>query len=161
MNKDILLEYRFALELLDAYDHQCIEEIDGVPSTGKLKYDECIELISEMNFSSSVFGKEKEEGKLKGILSSIEQTFINNEIYPSLEEKAANLLYFLIKDHPFVDGCKRIGAAIFLLYLKKNNAINRITNNTLVALVLLIAESRAEDKENIIKIVKSILCNYL
>ena len=71
MNQDILSEYKFALELLDAYDHQCIEEIDGVPSTGKLKYDECIELISEMNFSSSVFGKEKEEGKLKGELKDI------------------------------------------------------------------------------------------
>ncbi|MDO4501191.1 MAG: Fic family protein [Erysipelotrichaceae bacterium] len=76
-----------------------------------------------MKFDSDVFGVEKENGKLNGILEAVYQNVFGVEVYPSIEEKAANLLYFLIKDHPFADGCKRIGAAIFLEFLNRNNAL--------------------------------------
>ena len=106
------------------------------------------------------FGVEKEEGKLNGILEAIEQTVFGENIYSSSEEKASNLLYFLIKDHPFVDGCKRIAAALFVIYLDKNN-ICTISNGTLVSLILLIAESRAEEKDIMIKVIMSILFNKM
>ena len=139
-----------------------------MPSTGKLNYDECRTLINSMRFKndSSVFGVEKEIGKLEGILESIFQTYDNVEIYKSLEEKAAHLLYFLIKDHPFVDGCKRIGAAVFLLFLHKNNYLfennqKRVSSGTLVSLTLLVAESKPEEKDLMIKVIMSILFNKL
>ena len=115
-----------------------------------------------MNFNdtSSVFGVEKEEGKLNGILEAIEQTAFGQEVYSSLEEKASNLLYFLVKDHPFVDGCKRIAASLFIIYLHKNNSLY-ISNGTLVSLVLLIAESKPEEKDIMIKVIMSILFKKL
>lgn len=111
---------------------------------------------------SSVFGAEKESGKLNGILAAVYQNVFGKEVYPSIEEKATNLLYFLIKDHPFVDGCKRIGASIFLEFLNKNNYlfVNRkqiISNSALVAITLMIAESRPDEKEVLVKLVMNFL----
>ena len=163
MNKlEILNKYEDALNLLDQYDHQEVEEIKGNPSTSTLNYQEARDIINSLNFNdtSSVFGVEKEEGKLNGILEAIEQTVFGQEVYSSLEEKASNLLYFLVKDHPFVDGCKRIAASLFIIYLHKNNSLY-ISNGTLVSLVLLIAESKPEEKDIMIKVIMSILFKKL
>ena len=155
---EILNKYEDALNLLDQYDHQEVEQIKGNKSTDILNYVEARDVIDSMKFNdvSDVFGVEKEEGKLNGILVSIEQTAFGQEIYSCVEEKAANLLYFLVKDHPFVDGCKRIAASLFIIYLNKNKICN-ISNGTLVSLVLLIAESKPEEKDIMIKVIMSIL----
>ena len=107
--------YTKALSLLDDYDHQTVKKPKGNKKATALAYEECRELIDHMGYgdSSSVFGVEREKGKLKGILVAIDQTAFGKEVYPSVQEKAANLLYFLVKDHPFADGCKRIGARFF------------------------------------------------
>lgn len=164
MNKqyEILNKYEDALSLLDQYDHQEVKEVKGNPSREKLGYKEARDIINSMSFndSSNVFGVEKEEGKLNGILEAIEQTVFGENVYTSCEEKASNLLYFLIKDHPFVDGCKRIAASLFVIYLHKNNILH-ISNGTLAALVLLIAESKAEEKDIMIKVIISILFNKM
>ena len=115
-----------------------------------------------MRFDSNVFGVEKEPGKLNGILAAVYQNVFGTEVYPSIEEKAANLLYFLIKDHPFADGCKRIGASIFLEFLNKNNHLiidhrQIISSSALVAMTLMIAESRPEEKEIMVKLVMNFL----
>ena len=115
-----------------------------------------------MTFESDVFGVEKEKGKLEGILAAVYQHVFETEVYPSLEEKAANLLYFLIKDHPFTDGCKRIGATIFLEFLNKNNALFKegrqvISNNALVAITLMVAESKPEEKEIMVTLIMNFL----
>ena len=159
---EILNKYEDALNLLDQYDHQEVEEIKGNLSTSTLNYQEARDIINSLNFNdtSSVFGVEKEEGKLNGILEAIEQTAFGQEVYSSLEEKASNLLYFLVKDHPFVDGCKRIAASLFIIYLHKNNSLY-ISNGTLVSLVLLIAESKPEEKDIMIKVIMSILFKKL
>ena len=154
----ILNKYEDALNLLDQYDHQEVEQIKGNKSIDILNYQESREIIDSMKFNdvSDVFGVEKEDGKLNGILVSIEQTAFGQELYSSSEEKAASLLYFLVKDHPFVDGCKRIAASLFIIYLYKNNICN-ISNGTLVSLILLIAESKPEEKDIMIKVIMSIL----
>ena len=115
-----------------------------------------------MKFNSSVFGIEKEKGKLEGILAAIYQNVFGEELYPSIEEKAANLLYFIIKDHPFADGCKRIGASIFLEFLNKNKHLiidgkQIVSNSALVAITLMIAESRPEEKDVMVKLVMNFL----
>ena len=119
---NVIEAYSNALTLLDDYDHGTIPKPDGIASIYHLTYEECRELIDSMKYGnySNVFGVETESGKLNGILAAIYQNVFGTELYPSIEEKAANLLYFLIKDHPFVDGCKRIGASIFLEFLNKN-----------------------------------------
>lgn len=109
---NVIETYANALSLLDDYDHGLLSKPEGTNSIYRLSYQECRELIDKMKFDSDVFGVEKEEGKLNGILAAVYQNVFGQELYPSIEEKAANLLYFLIKDHPFADGCKRIGATI-------------------------------------------------
>ncbi len=112
---------------------------------------------------SQIFGTEKEEGKLDVDLGSVYQSVFGEDVYPTTEEKAANLLYFLVKDHPFNDGCKRIAATLFLTFLQKNGILMRadgrrtINNGTLVALTLLIAESKPEEKEIMTNVVMNIL----
>lgn len=156
--------YSNALTLLDDYDHGTIPKPDGITSIYRLTYEECRELIDSMKYGSfsDVFGVEKEEGKFNGILAAIYQNVFGTELYPSIEEKAANLLYFLIKDHPFVDGCKRIGASIFLEFLNKNKHLiidgkQIISDSALVAITLMIAESRPEEKETMVKLVMNFL----
>ena len=161
----VVNEYSKALELLDNYDHQCITAPEGSKCTYWLKYDECMQLIKNMEFnaSSGIFGLEKEPGKLESILSAIYQTAFGQEVYPTLEEKAANLLYFVVKDHPFNDGCKRIAAALFLYFLDRNKALfNKdgkkiISNSALVAITLMVAESKPEEKALMINLILNFL----
>ena len=159
---NVVETYADALSMLDDYDHGCLEKPNGKDTIYRLSYEECRKLIDSMRFESDVFGVEKEAGKLNGILAAVYQNVFGTEVYPSIEEKAANLLYFLIKDHPFADGCKRIGASIFLEFLNKNNHLiidhrQIISNSALVAITLMIAESRPEEKETMIKLVMNFL----
>ena len=161
---NVIEEYTKALDLLDNYDHQCLIKPKGNESIYKLTYSDCRTIIDSMKFktTSSVFGAEKEEGKLNGILAAVYQNVFGQEVYPSLEEKAAHLLYFLVKDHPFADGCKRIAATLFLEFLNKNHALIKggkkiIANDTLVAITVLTAESRPEEKDVMIKLIMNFL----
>ena len=159
---NVIETYANALSLLDDYDHGLLSKPEGTDFIYRLSYQECRELIDKMKFDSDVFGIEKEEGKLNGILAAVYQNLFGQELYPSIEEKAANLLYFLIKDHPFADGCKRIGATIFLEFLNKNNHLiiegtPIISNSALVAITLMIAESRPEEKETMVSLVMNFL----
>lgn len=161
---NVIEEYTKALDLLDNYDHQCLIKPKGNESIYKLTYSDCRTIIDSMKFktTSSVFGVEKEEGKLNGILAAVYQSVFGQEVYPSLEEKAAHLLYFLVKDHPFADGCKRIAATLFLEFLNKNHALIKggkkiIANDTLVAITVLTAESRPEEKDVMIKLIMNFL----
>lgn len=165
---NVVEAYSNALTLLDDYDHGTIPKPDGIASVYKLTYEECREMIDSMKYGnySDVFGVEKELGKLNGIIAAVYQNVFETELYPSIEEKAANLLYFLIKDHPFVDGCKRIGASIFLEFLNKNkhliiNGKQIISDSALVAITLIIAQSRPEEKETMVKLVMNFLkCEF-
>ena len=162
---DVVKKYSLALEMLDDYDHQTITKPKiSSDEVYQLTYEECRNLISKMSYSetSDIFGKEKGKGLLKGIIDSIYQSAFGEEAYPSIEEKAANLLYFIIKDHPFVDGCKRIAATTFLYFLDRNripykNNKKILSDSTLVALTLLIAESKPQEKEIMIDIVMNFL----
>lgn len=114
------------------------------------------------SFETDVFGVEKEAGKVQGIIAAVYQSVFGQDAYPSLEEKAANLLYFMIKDHPYADGCKRIAASLFLEFLDKNNALfldgeKRLSDGTLVAITLMIAESKSEEKDVMVKLVMNLL----
>lgn len=165
---NVVEAYSNALTLLDDYDHGTIPKPDGIASVYKLTYEECREMIDSMKYGnySDVFGVEKELGKLNGIIAAVYQNVFETELYPSIEEKAANLLYFLIKDHPFVDGCKRIGASIFLEFLNKNkhliiNGKQIISDSALVAITLMIAQSRPEEKETMVNLVMNFLkCEF-
>lgn len=165
---NVVEAYSNALTLLDDYDHGTIPKPDGIASVYKLTYEECREMIDSMKYGnySDVFGVEKELGKLNGIIAAVYQNVFGTELYPSIEEKAANLLYFLIKDHPFVDGCKRIGASIFLEFLNKNKHLiidgkQIISDSALVAITLMIAESRPEEKETMVNLVMNFLkCEF-
>lgn len=161
---NVIEAYSNALTLLDDYDHGTIPKPNGVASTYQLTYEECRELIDSMKYGnfSDVFGVEKELGKLNGIIAAVYQNVFGTELYPSIEEKAANLLYFLVKDHPFVDGCKRIGASVFLEFFNKNNHLiidgkQIISDSALVAITLMIAESRPEEKETMVNLVMNFL----
>lgn len=162
---DVVKKYSLALEMLDDYDHQTITKPKiSSDEVYQLTYEECRNLISKMSYSetSDIFGKEKGKGLLKGIIDSIYQSAFGEEAYPSIEEKAANLLYFIIKDHPFVDGCKRIAATTFLYFLDMNQILYKnnkkiLSDSTLVALTLLIAESKPQEKEIMINIVMNFL----
>jgi len=160
----VIQEYSQALELLDDYDHQCITVPHGSSCTYQLESDECMSIIHNMEFSktSDIFGVEKEPGKLQSILAAIYQSAFGKEVYPTLEDKAANLLYFLIKDHPFNDGCKRIAATLFLYFLDKNKALYRgkdkiISDSALVAITLMIAESNPKEKDIMIQVIMNFL----
>lgn len=156
--------YTKALDLLDDYDHQTLVKPKGTTSDYVLTYEEAREIIDSMKFNekSDIFGVEKEEGKLNGIIAQVYQNVFGQELYPSVEEKAAYLLYFLVKDHPFVDGCKRIAATLFINFLFKNKILyknNRqiISNEALVALTILTAESNPDEMEIIVKLISNIL----
>jgi len=162
---DVIQKYTQALELLDDYDHQIVQKPKiSNEKAYKLTFNECKKLIESMTFSksSTIFGKEKTKGSLEGIIGSVYQTAFGEDVYPSVQEKAANLLYFIVKDHPFIDGCKRIAASIFLYFLNKNNLLFKnnkkiISDSTLVAITLLLAESRPEEKEIMINVIMNFL----
>ena len=112
----VINEYTRALDLLDNYDHQTLTKPKGGKTVYIMSYQEARDIIDSMKFNemSNVFGVEKEQGKLNGIIEQVYQNVFGQELYPSIEEKAAHLLYFLVKDHPFADGCKRIAATLFI-----------------------------------------------
>ena len=156
--------YTDALLMLDKYDHQVITKPKGSKPIYRITYNECKKMVSLMSdsFNTDVFGVEKEKGKVKGIIDAVYQSAFGVDAYPSLEEKAANLLYFMIKDHPYNDGCKRIAASLFLEFLNKNEALyedgyKKISDGALVALTLMIAESKPEEKDIMIALVMNIL----
>ncbi len=155
----VVEKYSGALDLLDDYDHQRMKRPGGNEASCRLTYEECRAFIDQMKFASEsdLFGNEKDDS-FKGSLGAIYQTFGGQDVYPTLEEKAANLLYFLVKNHSFSDGNKRIAAALFLYFLEKNgylfvNGTKRITDHTLVALTIMTAESRPEEKEMMVSVV--------
>jgi prophage maintenance system killer protein len=156
----VVESYSTALDLLDAYDHQNMTRPKGTGAAYVLTYEECRKVIDQMRFGdeSGLFGKEK-DGSFKGSIGNIYQSFGGVEIYPSLEEKAANLLYFVTKNHSFWDGNKRIAATMFLYFLDRNgilydeNGDKLLDDHTLVALTIMIAESRPEEKEMMISVI--------
>ena len=160
----VINEYTRALDLLDNYDHQTLAKPKGEKSAYVMSYQEAREIIDSMKFNdmSDVFGVEKEQGKLNGIIEQVYQNVFGQELYPSIEEKAAHLLYFLVKDHPFADGCKRIAATLFINFLFKNNHLYRnnkqiISNEALVAITILTAESNPQEMEIIVKLIMNLL----
>lgn len=159
----VIEKYSDALEMLDSYDHQTMTRPKGNPATYTLDYEECMQVISQMRFGneSELFGKEKDDS-FRGSIGNIYQSFGGQELYPSLEEKAAHLLYFVTKNHSFLDGNKRIAAAMFLYFLDKNGVLfvdgkKLIENHTLVALTIMIAESKPVEKDMMITVIMNCL----
>ena len=159
----VIEKYSEALNMLDSYDHQNMNRPKGSNAAYKLTYEECIDVISHMRFGdeSTLFGREKDDS-FKGSIGNIYQSFGGQELYPSLEEKAAHLLYFVTKNHSFFDGNKRIAATMFLYFLDKNGVLfadsrKLIDDHTLVALTIMIAESKPEEKEMMITVVMNCL----
>ena len=160
----VVQHYHRALDLLDDYDHQVLRHPQGHPATCRITYEECRKLIEGMRFAkdSALFGNEKDDS-FRGSIGNIYQSFGGQDVYPTLEEKGANLLYFVVKNHSFSDGNKRIAAAVFLYFLDKNHALytdtgeKRLDDRTLVALIIMIAESRPEEKELMINVILNCL----
>ena len=159
-------EYAYALKLLDDYDHQRTDIRNVSRRKAKpIMYEEVIKLIEQMRIKfgdSPVFGREKDKS-LHGSLNAVMQSFGDKELYPSIEEKSAHLLYFLVKNHSFIDGNKRIAAAVFLRFAEKNNMIydkdgnKRIADNALVAMTLMVAESKPKEKD----VITAMLANLI
>lgn len=162
----VVTDYAYALDVLDRYDHQVLEiEATSAKELFQITYPAAMEAIRGLKDKfggSSLFGNEKDES-FQGSLAAIYQTFGGKDLYPSVEEKAANLLYFVIKNHSFSDGNKRIAAFLFVWFLEKNGILYRpdgskkIADNALVALTLMIAESKPEEKEMMIKVVVNLI----
>ena len=163
---EILSDYSRALDILDDYDHQKLSKtVTDKAVTFSIDYKEAIKAIEQLRIKfggSSLFGNEKDQS-FKSSIAVIDQTFDGNDLYPSLEEKAANLLYLVVKNHSFTDGNKRIAAWLFVWYLAKNNFLynedgsKKITNNTLVALTLMIAESNPAEKETMVNVIINLM----
>ena len=166
---NLLSSYSKALSVLDQYDKNNINDVKGTKSIFILEYEKCLDIIKELlsNFlvkgeAGDLFGNERDRS-FEGIIKGIYQTFGNKELYPTIEDKSSHLLYFIIKDHPFSDGNKRIASFIFIYFLDKNNHLyknsgeKKINDNALVALALLIAESDPEEKNIMTKIIKNLL----
>lgn len=161
----VINNYSNALNLLDDYDHKRISKPSGTTSNNKIIYEDCMDIVNKLKFNSDsdLFGLEKNQG-LKAIIGTIYQSFDGKDLYPTIEEKAANFLYLITKDHTFIDGNKRIAAILFIYFLEFYNLLyteNRqiIDNNALVAITLLIAQSNPKEKEVIIDLVMNFLNN--
>ena len=161
----VIGEYSKALDLLDDYDHKTLKKIQGNIDERKIEYNECIKIINKLKFNeeSSLFAIERDRG-LESIIGNIYQSFSGQDVYKSIEEKSANFLYLIVKNHVFTDGNKRIAATLFIYFLnyygilyKKEKKV--IDNNTLTALTLLIAESNPKEKDVIIDLVMNFLNN--
>lgn len=159
----VIAEYSKALDLLDDYDHRTLTKVKGNVSGKKITYEICIEIINKLKFSnnSKLFALERDKG-LQAIIGDIYQTFDKKDVYKSIEEKASNFLYMIVKNHVFIDGNKRIGATLFIYFLQFYNILYKegkqvIDNNTLTALTLLIAESNPREKNLIIDLVMNFL----
>ena len=161
----VIGEYTKALDLLDSYDYRTIKKIKGTDSLKQIKYEDCKLIIENLKFNekSNLFAVERARG-LEAIIGNIYQSFDGEYIYKSVEEKAANFLYLIVKNHVFVDGNKRIAATLFIYFLEFYNILykdNRqvIDNNTLAALTLLIAESNPKEKDILVDLVTNFLNN--
>ncbi len=155
--------YSKALDLLDDYDHKTLKKIDGNIDERKIEYNDCIDIINKLRFNeeSSLFAVERDKG-LESIIGNIYQSFAGQDIYKSIEEKGANFLYLIVKNHVFTDGNKRIAATLFIYFLNYygilyKNGKQTIDNNTLAALTLLIAESNPKEKEVLIDLIMNFL----
>ncbi len=167
---NIILDYSKTWILLNQYDHNQLLIENTTKKSSALDYDKVkksieqfvVRIQKDTKRVNSLFGKEV-GNKLAAVLGSIEQTYDSKQLYPSLEEKAAHLLYFAIKDHPFADGNKRIGSLLFLLYLVENHRVYNkrgerlISDNALTALALLIAESKPDHKDIMVKLVANMI----
>ena len=161
----VIAEYSKALDLLDDYDHKTLKKIEGNIDERKIKYENCINVINKLRFNeeSTLFAVERDKG-LESIIGNIYQSFDGQDIYKSIEEKGANFLYLIVKNHVFTDGNKRIAATLFIYFLNfygilYKNEKQVIDNNTLAALTLLIAESNPKEKDVIIDLVMNFLNN--
>ncbi len=159
----VIGEYTKALDLLDDYDHKTLKKVNGNIDERKIEYSTCINIINKLKFNerSTLFAIERDKG-LESIIGNIYQSFDGKDIYKSIEEKGANFLYLIIKNHVFTDGNKRIAATLFIYFLNfygilYKNKKQLIDNNTLTALTLLIAESNPKEKEIIIDLVMNFL----
>lgn len=159
----VIGDYSKALDLLDDYDHRTLKKIDGNIDERKIEYSECIEIINKLKFNeeSTLFAVERDKG-LESIIGNIYQSFEGKDIYKSIEEKGANFLYLIVKNHVFADGNKRIAATLFIYFLNFYGILYKdgkqtIDNNTLTALTLLIAESNPKEKDVIIDLVMNFL----
>lgn len=166
---NLLSNYAKTLTILEQYDKGGLKELKGRKTKFVLTYKQCLQIVKELRKelmtkkeAGDLFGSER-NGSFEGIIRGLYQTFSGKELYPSIEDKASHLLYFVIKDHPFSDGNKRSAAFLFVYfldktgYLFKNSGERKINDNALVALALLVAESEPKEKETMIKIVKNLL----
>ena len=161
----VINNYKDALNLLDDYDHKRITKPQGINDNKKITYEDCMDIVSKLKFNSDsdIFALERNEG-LKEIIGAIYQSFDNKDLYPTIEEKAANFLYLITKNHTFIDGNKRIAATLFIYFLNFYNILYKdneqvIDNNTLVAITLLIAQSNPKEKDILIDLVMNFLNN--
>ena len=159
----VINNYKDALNLLDDYDHKRISKPRGTINNSKINYEDCMNIVNKLKFNndSNLFALERDKG-LKAIIGNIYQYFDKKDLYPTTEEKAANFLYLIIKNHVFIDGNKRIAATLFIYFLEYYNLlyINErqvIDNNTLVAITLLIAQSNPKEKEILIDLIMNFL----
>ena len=159
----VINSYSNALNLLDDYDHRSVVKPKGTESTDKVNYEDCMEIISKLKFNSDsdLFALERNKG-LSSIIANIYQSFSGVDVYPSVEEKAANFLYLIVKNHTFIDGNKRIAATLFIYFLDFYNILyvndqQVIDNNTLVALTLLIAQSNPKEKDILVDLIMNFL----
>ena len=159
----VINNYSNALSLLDDYDHKRIIKPNGTINNEKVTYEDCMDIISKLKFNSDsdLFALERNQG-LKSIIGTIYQSFDGKDLYPTTEEKAANFLYLITKNHTFIDGNKRIAATLFIYFLEFYNLLYNeneqvIDNNTLVAITLLIAQSNPKEKEVLIDLVMNFL----
>lgn len=159
----VINNYSKALNLLDDYDHKRLVKHNGTKNNNKITYEDCINIVGKLKFNSDsdIFALERNEG-LKSIVATIYQSFDGKDLYPTIEEKAANFLYLITKNHVFIDGNKRIAATLFIYFLKFYNLLYSpkgqvIDNNTLVAITLLIAQSNPKEKEVLIDLVMNFL----
>ena len=159
----VINNYSNALNLLDDYDHRTVLKPKGSSSNDMIKYEDCIDVINKLRFNSdsNLFALERNNG-LQAIIGSIYQSFDGKDLYPTIEEKAANFLYLITKNHTFIDGNKRIAATLFIYFLNYYDILYRddnfvIDNNTLVAITLLIAQSNPKEKDTLIDLIMNFL----
>ena len=159
----VINNYSNALNLLDDYDHKTVSKPKGTNSDDKIYYTDCMNIVNKLRFNSDsdLFALERDKG-LESIIGNIYGSFNGQDVYPSIEEKAANFLYLITKDHTFIDGNKRIAATLFIYFLEFYNILYKdgkqvIDNNTLVAITLLIAQSNPKEKDILIDLVMNFL----
>lgn len=163
---NVLNSYALALDILEKYDHQTLRIGTTKKLIKKLQYKKAIQLIDQLRIAQNagdLFGNEKDDS-FSSSLETIYQTFDGKDLYPSVEEKAANLLYYIVKNHSFSDGNKRIAAGLFVYFLYLNGHLfdyneEKITNSTLVAITIMIAESKSSEKDIMIKFVVDLIKN--